>query len=495
MSLVLAVALATLVPRPVDSLECLRTTPVATTRAPSEWLARARTAVGWSRAGSSVLRLHAFDGAVQSYQSDRTYPPFFVLYQTQDVWLDLGSGVERQGNVTTAYPSAEFPGGALLNTEWATVQVRDTIARPAQPLHADALQHRALDPWSVLSDWSADSTVRLAGGCRYRDYARAALERRGPFGPERLLLDPKTDYPVALLRVEPHYLWGQVRAEYVYSTWIESQGVSYAGATFRLTDGTVDIARTVTAGTLVPRDSAPGLVLPAGTPTMAPAVPVFMIPTTPDTIRVGPNTYLLKNRGFTEAVTLVRDTVIVFDATQGDTRAQADSVWIGRLFPGRHPIVVVVTDLAWPHVAGVRFWVASGATIVSHHASRAFLDEVLARRWTAAPDRLERSRMRARLVFRPVADSLRLAGGAVTLYPIDGIASEGALMGFLRDDRFLWASDYVQSVSEATQYGREVATAARRVGIAPDRLAAEHLPLTAWDTLLRVLAARDSTRS
>jgi hypothetical protein len=40
-----------------------------------------------------------------------------------------------------------------------------------------------------------------------------------------------------------------------------------------------------------------------------------------------------------------------------------------------------------------------------------------------------------------------------------------------------------------------VATAARRVGIAPHRLAAEHLPLTAWDTLLRVLAARDSTRS
>lgn len=492
MYLTLALALTAVAPQARDSVECVRTTPLAATHTAGEWLARARAAVGWTRAAGRVLQLHAVDGVVQSYQSDRTYPPFFLMYQTQDVWLDLGSRVERQGNVTTVYPSAEFPGGAMLNTEWATVQVRDTTVRPAPPLHADALQHRALDPWTVLGDWSADSAIRVLGACRYRDYGRVALERRGAFGLERLLVDPKTSYPVALIRVEPHYLWGQVRVEYVYSTWIETQRISYAGATFRLTDGTVDIARTVTAAALLPHDSAPSLALPAGTPPMTPAVPVFLIPTTPDTIRVGPSTFLLKNRGFTEAVTLVHDTVIVFDATQGDARAQADSEWIGRLFPGRHPILVVVTDLAWPHVAGVRFWVASGATIVSHQASRAFLDEVLARHWTASPDRLEQSRRSARLVFRAVTDSLRLADGAVTLYPIDGIASEGALMGFLRDDRFLWGSDYVQSLSEATQYGREVATAAQRVGIAPERLAAEHLPLSAWATLLHVLAAPDS---
>ena len=50
--------------------------------------------------------------------------------------------------------------------------------------------------------------------------------------------------------------------------------------------------------------------------------------------------------------------------------------WVGRLFPGHHPIVVVVTDLAWPHVAGVRYWVAMGATIVSHAGSKEFLSQV-----------------------------------------------------------------------------------------------------------------------
>lgn len=96
------------------------------------------------------------------------------------------------------------------------------------------------------------------------------------------------------------------------------------------------------------------------------------------------------------------------------------------------------------------------------------------------------------LHFRAVSDSLNLGGSAIGLYPIDGIASEGALMGFVRGERFLWASDFVQTLREATQYGREVDAAVRRVGITPDRFAAEHLPLSQWSALVRLLAAGDS---
>src|SRR4029077_1732428 len=119
-----------------------------------------------------------------------------------------------------------------------------------------------------------------------------------------------------------------------------------------------------------------------------------------------------------------RDTVFVFDATQGEERVRQDSTWIATLFPGRHPIVVVVTDLAWPHVAGVRAWVAHGATIVSHRAAREFLTQVVNRRWTLAPDLLERRRERVTFRFRAADDSLALGGGDVLLFPIDGAASE-----------------------------------------------------------------------
>jgi hypothetical protein len=199
---------------------------------------------------------------------------------------------------------------------------------------------------------------------------------------------------------------------------------------------------------------------------------------------------LLHNPQYTEALVMARDTVYVLDATQGEGRAREDSAWIARLYPRHRAVVVVVTDLAWPHIAGVRFWVAHGATIVSHQHSRAMLERVVARRWTHFPDALERMHRRGAapaLHFVGVRDSLALAGGAVRLYPIDGVASEGALMAWIPVDGVLWASDYVQSVKEPTLYAAEVVRAASRVGIAPRTVAAEHQAPAPW-SVVRELA-------
>jgi hypothetical protein len=132
----------------------------------------------------------------------------------------------------------------------------------------------------------------------------------------------------------------------------------------------------------------------------------------------------------------------------------------------------------------VRAWVARGATIVSHRAARSFLTEVVNGRWTLAPDLLERRRSRVSLKFRPVSDSLALAGGDILLFPIDGAASEVALAAFVRPDRFLWASDFVQNLRAPTQYVDDVVAATARVGVTPVNVAAEHAPLTAWGKLV-----------
>jgi hypothetical protein len=177
-------------------------------------------------------------------------------------------------------------------------------------------------------------------------------------------------------------------------------------------------------------------------------LPLFLQPINPKTEQVGLKTYLLSNPGYTEAVTEVGDEVFLFDATQGEERAKKDEEVIAKLFPGYKKLTVVITDLAWPHVAGVRYWVANGATIIAHKAARGFLQSVVDRRWTLAPDLLERRRETAKLKFVGVDAAYSLAGGAISLHPIDGIGSEVALMAFLAPDGFLWASDYIQTVAE-----------------------------------------------
>jgi hypothetical protein len=254
-------------------------------------------------------------------------------------------------------------------------------------------------------------------------------------------------------------------------------------------DGENEITRVTGNYAFVPRDSAPRVTLPDGpspTPAGSPAARPPDAP--PDTVRVDASTFLLVTRFYTNVVTLQRDTVFVLDAQTSETRAAQDSAWIGRLFPGRHAIALVVSDLAWPHISGVRYWVAQGATVYSHSTSRAFLERVVARRWTLHPDRLEKVRASkgsaVAMRFRPIDDSLSLAGGALKVRAIDGIGSEGALMTFAPASRFLYAGDYVQSLGAPSAYLNEVAAAVARAGFAPERVAAMHHPVTLpWSRL------------
>ena len=80
------------------------------------------------------------------------------------------------------------------------------------------------------------------------------------------------------------------------------------------------------------------------------------------------------------------------------------------------------------------------------------------------------------------------AGGKIKIFPIDGIASEVALAVFVAGDRFLWASDFIQTLDEPSMYASEVMAAVQRENLEPKQTAAEHLPLTEWK---RVIAAQE----
>jgi hypothetical protein len=448
-------------------------------------LQRAALAIALDATMGRVLHIEGFDVANHAFESDRPdSPPFLAAVSTLDAWLDPRTGVERTVSQLTlggTQPAVTTLGGAA-----ASFVVRDTTVVPSPSAHGDLYAARPLDVWAMLADWNAAADVRTVATCAYREYPRLVLSRRGPLGEERLFIDPKSWYPVKLDRVEPHYLWGAVHVEYLYSTWQRDGALRWPASSFRVVDGSTDVTRTYSAVRLVPPDSAPPLRLLAQAAAMEIAQPAWLAPTNPDTVRVGPNTFILHNVGFNETVTLVRDTVYVFDATQGEPRAREDSAWIARLFPGKHPIALVVTDIAWPHVAGVRFWVANGATVLTHRANRPFLQRVIDRRWTASPDLLERRRAAVKPRIRVVDDSVRLAGGDITVFAIDGVASEGALAAFLASDRLLWASDYVQTLAVPTQYLDETWAAVDRMHLSPLRVAAEHLKLSSWEDARRL---------
>ncbi len=452
-------------------------------------VARAWRAAGLDRAAGRIIHSTSTDVTQQNFQSDRPYPPFFSMTTQGERWFDLTPRTERAQAKVTGLGVGGAPMMTILASEQASFFVRDTLVRAVPALFANSSASRAMSVWAVLSDWRAASDVKVVSRCVYREYPRLVVERAGIYGAERLYLDVKTGLPVKLDREEPHYLWGQVRSEFVYQTWIAASELIKPGAVFHLIDGEVETERVDGDFSLVSPDSAPSMRVPAS-PAMKDELAMFLQPLPVDTERVGSDMMVLRNRGYRHGVLMLRDTVFLLDATQGDARGRLDSVWIARLYPKHTAVVVVVTDLAWPHIAGVRYWVSRGATIISHAGSRPMLDRVIARRWTREPDALELARRTrpVRMKFVSVSDSLSLAGGGLRLYPIDGIASEGALMAWSPGDRSLWASDYIQTVSEPAIYTTEVARAAARVGIQPLKVAAEHLGPTDWPTIIRLAA-------
>jgi hypothetical protein len=447
-------------------------------------LARAREVMGFAQATNRVLHARAITAAEQNFQSDRMYPPFFSAMSTEEIWFDPAAGLLRIQSQTTYPGTGPLPVSVSVDDGQHAEIIR---AEGNVPVARRQALSRALSAWAVIADWSAASDVRHAGTEVYRDYPRVVLVRSTPEGEQRLYLDPKSGFPVKLDSIEPHYLWGQRHVEYVWSTWIMKDGVVLPGSAFRVADGDVELSQTVGDLELIARDRAPGLEALRAPVQAPPDLPLFLQPLPPQTISISPNLYLLANRGYREAVALVHGEVFVLEATQGEARARRDQERVAQLFPGRAKVNVVITDLAWPHVAGVRYWVSQGATIIAHASARAFLQQVVDRHWTLAPDTLELERRKdpdkARLKFASVEQATNAAGGALRLLPIDGIGSEVALMAYFPGEKFLWASDFIQTLDEPSAYANEVLLAAKRNGIVPERVAAEHLPISDWKSV------------
>ncbi|MDB4908850.1 MAG: beta-lactamase protein [Gemmatimonadetes bacterium] len=459
-------------------------------------LARAAHLTGLDALGESLAAYHAVDQELQAYQSDRPYPPFLSLTHAHDVTFDARSGATRTSTIITGQGSGPTPAVTTLSTSRATWLVRDTTMRPFPQLHAQGRDRRPLDVLATVAEWRAAGDARIAATCYYRDHSRVVIARTTTLGEERLYLDRATAAPVKLDREVRDGLWGQLHIEYAYMSWLQVGKLALPVTVSRLADGVETLTRTLGAVQLVPRERAPAMAVPDST--LAQDQPAAAAGATPpglwnvDTARAGSHSFQLANVAYSSAVVLARDTIFILDATMDERRARADSSRIAQLFPGRHPLVLVVTDLAWPHIAGVRFWVARGALVVAAEGSRDMLQRVVERRWTSRTDLLEELRRAGsapRYRFRAVRDSASLAGGDLRLFALDGAASEGALVAWHSPDRFLWASDYVQNTRAWSLYTADVARAVIAHGLQPARVAAEHIGVVPWEAIARLAPA------
>jgi len=196
-------------------------------------------------------------------------------------------------------------------------------------------------------------------------------------------------------------------------------------------------------------------------------------------------------------VTLVRqsDGVVVLDAPISSQYSIQVIEATAVLFPKMPIKAVVTTSDAWPHIGGIREYVARGIPIYSLDLNNAILKRLVAAKHSFAPDRLQRAARRPE--FREVSRKTVIGEGEarVEVIPVRGEGGERMVAVYLPGTRLLYASDLLQLNRDRITFFNpvylvELTSALHREQIRDiDRVWAMHLAPIPWT---QVTAALDS---
>jgi glyoxylase-like metal-dependent hydrolase (beta-lactamase superfamily II) len=138
----------------------------------------------------------------------------------------------------------------------------------------------------------------------------------------------------------------------------------------------------------------------------------------------------------------MKDHLIVAEGPLNDDRALAVIAEARRLVPGKPIKYLIVSHHHFDHSGGVRAFAGEGVTIISHDASKAFFERVIAAPATVAPDHLAKTGKKA--TVEGVRDQRVLTDGTrtVEVRHIAGIQhADDMLMVYLPKEKFLIEAD------------------------------------------------------
>jgi glyoxylase-like metal-dependent hydrolase (beta-lactamase superfamily II) len=138
----------------------------------------------------------------------------------------------------------------------------------------------------------------------------------------------------------------------------------------------------------------------------------------------------------------IKDYVILVEAPLTDGRTLPVIEQVKKLAPGKPIRYVVNSHAHFDHSGGLRAAVAEGATIVTQEQNKAYLERAFATRSTIAPDALEKSGRKARIMSVGEKTVLRDGSRSVELYHVaDSHHTDAFLMAYLPKEKLLIEAD------------------------------------------------------
>lgn len=453
--------------------------------------------------GLELVRLEILGHRLLVEQSERPEGPYIPSYTEAQVTLDLGRG-RLATTRTVRTPGQAFESGLVVadGTAAGTFGERTFPGRPIQL--ADARRRLELGPERVLltalsaPDLHAlpDTVVqgvphhRVGFAWRDRDVA--------------LFLNAHTRLPTAIevREARPHdvmwYVWGDVVERTWWSYWtLEEDGLRYPRQWDAEWNGLPFETRIVTELDLDPDVAADAFAISDEIRrafAAAPARTVDEMPLgRPDQPPVEPADGVVVIPGpWNVALVRQADGIVVLEAPISAGYSRQVLAEAERRFPDLSVKAVVSTSDAWPHVGGVREYVARGIPVYALDLNVSHLERIARAPHTRAPDSLARAPRTP--YVRAIAGPTSLGTGPnrLLLVPVRGEAGERMMLAHLPGRELLYASDLIQRLPDgswwAPEYLYETTKTVERAGLAVETVFAMHLGPEPWEAVVEGVA-------
>ena len=474
---------------------------------------RAIDALGGEAALKSIKTLN-IDAMGHDYfieQSERPEGPFIVRYTQTVEKRDVAVGrsrIETQQRFTQVPAWTGAGTSVIVDGETAAMNRAERYAPATRDSYEEGRERIELAPERLLFTALAAGDLASAPDVKMHGVTQHVVTFEWRGRKARLMIDAGDDVPTALeLSSEDTFgIWGTVRATTKYSLWtLVAGGVRYPLQFDREWNGVTRSSTTIMKIAVNQALDDKDFTIPAEAKAAFEKLPTAtrfsMLKLDPEKQRVEIEPGKIVQYGGNWNVAFVQqpDGIVVIEAPVGSHYSVQVLDEAAKRYPGVKVKAVVTTSDAWPHMGGVREYVARGIPVYALDLNQPILERLLKADYAAHPDALAKAPKAARFTWVSGKTAIGTGDTRMELYPIRGENGERMMMAYFPASKVLYTSDEIQPQRGGgffmPELLLEVKDAIKRERLAVDRIFGFHIGPTPWSEIEAAIASASAPSS
>lgn len=202
------------------------------------------------------------------------------------------------------------------------------------------------------------------------------------------------------------------------------------------------------------------------------------------------NVFVLQAQWFVHWV-IQDDGIIILEAPISSSYSKSIIAYLRKTYPKKPIKGVVIASDAYPHLAGIREYVANEIPIYIHKNNKELIESIINANYKSDQDSQSKVNNKPIYKFVNSKTTINSTTESINIYPINGSAGSKMLMVELEKSNWLYAADLVQKLGDGSffmpQYLTEINNALKLNNIRIEKVSAMHAMPLEWNIIIDFL--------